>query len=281
MNGDQEQPLTKKKRKELRRQEKLDNRDKEAKKKTMNRLIMWVFILLLLGGIVYALTLLAGSDSSSDSASQPISVDVVSATDHVKGSPEAKVVLIEYSDFQCPACGSIYPTVKQLAEEFSDTAQIVYRHYPLRQIHSNAQLAGQASEAASMQGKFWEMHDKLFENQDNWSDKGNPEDLFITYAEEIGLDTAQFGTDLKSDATKDRVNDDFRSGTAAQVSGTPTFFLNGERIDNPSGLDDFRTQLQAAIDQAGGSNSDEVTDEQVDANSEADDTNVESTEQDE
>ena len=132
-----------------------------------------------------------------------------------------------------------------------------------------------------MQGKFWEMHDKLFENQDNWSDKGNPEDLFITYAEEIGLDTAQFGTDLKSDATKDRVNDDFRSGTAARISGTPTFFLNGERIDNPSGLDDFRTQLQAAIDQAGGSNSNEVTDEQVDVNSEADDTNVESTEQDE
>lgn len=237
----QEQPLTKKQRRELKRQEKVEGRQKEARKKTTNRIIMWVVIIVGLGAMVYGLTLLGDEDSSTS----PILVDAVTDTDQTKGTGD--VVLVEYSDFQCPACASFYQMVNQLGEEFASDIKIVYRHFPLRSIHSNAQLAGQAAEAAAAQGKFWEMHDKLFSNQTSWAEEGDPTDTFVIYAGELGLDTELFTTDLTSEAIKEKVDADYRSGTAAKVNSTPSFFLQGEKINNPRSYEELSGLVQAAI----------------------------------
>lgn len=255
-----EQQLTKKQRRELRRQEKLDQREQMARKKTTNRIILWVVIVLILGGGVYGLTLL-GDGTVSDG---PILVDAVSTSDHTKGATDAAVTLIEYSDFQCPACRTYYTLFDQLADIYADSVTFVYRHFPLRSIHPNAQAAAEASEAASLQGKFWEMYEQLFINQNSWSSESDPTDIFVQYAGDIGLDVEQFKTDLASSAVSDKVNADYRSGIAAQVNATPTFFLNGEKLSNPSSLGEFESLIDEAIINTGGAMS--TTDETVNAN---------------
>ncbi len=249
-----EQQLTKKQRRELRRQEKLDEREKMAKKKTMNRIILWAVIVVILGGGIYGLTLLEDGTTSNE----PILVDAVSASDHTKGATDAAVALIEYSDFQCPACRNYYQLFDQLAEEYSDSVTFVYRNFPLRAIHPNAQAAAEAAEAAALQGKFWEMYEQLFANQNTWAEESDPTDTFMSYAQDIGLDVEQFTADLESSTVTDKVNADYRSGTAAQVNATPTFFLNGEKLDNPTSIDDFRTEIDAAIAAAGGTMTDDT-----------------------
>lgn len=243
-----EQQLTKKQRRELRRQEKLDQREQIARKKTTNRIVLWGVIVLVLAGGIYGLTLL-GDGTSTDG---PILVDAVSASDHTKGAAESSVTLIEYSDFQCPACRTYYTLFDQLAEEYADSVTFVYRHFPLRSIHPNAQAAAEAAEAASLQGKFWEMYEQLFANQNSWSSESDPTDIFVQYAGDIGLDVEQFKVDLVSSAVSDKVNADYRSGTAAQVNATPTFFLNGEKLSNPTSLDEFESVIDAAIADADG-----------------------------
>ena len=175
------------------------------------------------------------------------SVDSVSESDWVKGNPSATVTLIEYADFQCPACASYFPLVKQLSEDFSDNLRIVYRHFPLRSIHPRAQIAGQAAEAAGLQGKFWEMHDLLYERQKEWVDDKNYEDLFAKYAQELGLDIDKFNKDLKGDITKNRVNRDYLSANKAELRGTPSFFLNGKKIVNPKDYNNFKILINEAL----------------------------------
>lgn len=242
----EEQPLTKKQRRELRRQEKLEHREQTSRKKMINRIMMWVIVALVLGGIVYALTQAGGNTGSS-----ALLTDAVSADDHIKGIADSQVVLVEYSDFQCPACATYHPIVGQVIDEYQDRIAVVYRHFPLRSIHPNSQISAEASEAAALQGKFWEMYDQLFEKQDEWSGESDPTERFVTYAEEIGLNTDQFRTDLTSSVVTDAVDANYRSGVAASVNGTPTFFLNGTQLDNPGSFDEFRTVIDAALASAG------------------------------
>ncbi|MBU1202658.1 DsbA family protein [Patescibacteria group bacterium] len=158
----------------------------------------------------------------------------------IKGNESASVSLIEYSDFQCPACGVYYSHVKSLAEEFGDRIKIIYRHYPLEQIHPYANLSAQAAEAAGQQGQFWQMHDLLFENQSTWSNSQQPEQIFVDYANQLGLDIEKFKNDMDSREIKNAIRDDEISGNQALVEGTPTFFLNGQKIANPLSYDKFR-----------------------------------------
>ncbi len=237
-----EQPLTKKQRRELRKQEKQDQRNKEARKKTTGRIVMWVVLVLVIGGVVYGLTQLGSSDST-----QPILVDEVSTQDHVKGNPDANVILIEYSDFQCPACRTYYSLVDQIAADYADQIELVYRNFPLRTLHPNAQIGAQAAEAAGLQDKFWEMYEQLFANQNEWAEQSDPTDMFATYAETIGLDVDQFKTDLTSTTVTDKVDADYRSGIAANVNATPTFFLNGVKMNNPRSLDEFKSAIDEAL----------------------------------
>lgn len=173
----------------------------------------------------------------------------ISLTDNewVKGNAEAPVWLLEYSDLQCPACRGFYQYFKeQLEPALGDKIRLIYRHYPLSSIHPQAQLAAQAAEAAGSQGKFWEMHDKLFDNQISWSGAANAAELFAQYAKDLGLDEEKFQTDLKSAAAKDAVSEDMVSGTAAAVRGTPTFFINGKRVNNIKTYDELRRLLEQA-----------------------------------
>jgi protein-disulfide isomerase len=166
-----------------------------------------------------------------------------------KGNPEAKIVLEEYSDFQCPACGAYDPIIKQLTREFGSNIQFTYRHFPLRQIHTNADLAARAAEAAGMQGKFWEMHDTLFEHQKEWSNSGNAKEDFVNYAQKLGLDAKRFISDLDSKEVKEKVDSDQKSGERLGVNSTPTFLLNGEEIQNPRSYEEFKNLLQNVITQ--------------------------------
>ncbi len=173
----------------------------------------------------------------------------IAADDHIKGQPNGQLVLVEYSDFQCPACASYYPVIKRLVTDFGDRLTFVYRHFPLSQ-HLQARLAARAAEAAGRQNKFWEMHDLLFTGQNNWADAGGAEDIMLGYAEELGLDMEQFRRDLNDDVLTERVRRDTRSGEAAGINSTPTFFLNGRQITNPRGYDEFRTIIERELSAA-------------------------------
>lgn len=160
----------------------------------------------------------------------------VQSDDHVMKAPNEKVILIEYGDFQCPACGAAYQPIKDATEQLKDQVTFVFRHLPLTQLHPNAFAASRAAEAAANQGKFWEMHDKLYETQSIWGNtSSNQQSLFESYAEELKLDMTRFKADYVSEAVATRINRDASSAKSAfDASGTPTFILNGTKIENPS-----------------------------------------------
>jgi protein-disulfide isomerase len=150
----------------------------------------------------------------------------VSARDHAAGPDDAPVTLVEYGDYECPYCGMAAPIVKRAQQDIGSRLRFIFRNFPLAEAHPHARLAAQAAEAAGAQGKFWEMHDTLFEHQDALE----AEDL-VGYAKSLGLDAAQFARELEAGTYEKRVRDDFRSGVRSGVNGTPTFFVNGSRYD--------------------------------------------------
>jgi protein-disulfide isomerase len=150
----------------------------------------------------------------------------VGAQDQAAGPDDAPVTLVEYGDYECPYCGMAYPIVKRAQQELGNQLRFVFRNFPLAEAHPHARLAAQAAEAAAAQGKFWEMHDMLFENQTALE----PDDL-VGYAKSIGLDITRFERDLEAGTFAKKVRDDFRSGVRSGVNGTPTFFVNGKRYE--------------------------------------------------
>ncbi len=171
----------------------------------------------------------------------------VEAGEHTKGAENPVVTLVEYSDFQCPACAAYAPVVAQLIAEFSDSLALVYRHFPLRAIHPNAEMAGRAAEAAAKQGAFFAMHDALFATQSEWSRMPNPQATFVSHAELLGLDAERFLEDMKSDEAGNAVAENERQARAMRLSGTPTFYLNGRLISNPASYEAFRALIEAEI----------------------------------
>ena len=150
----------------------------------------------------------------------------VGPEDHATGPDDAPVTLVEYGDYECPYCGMAHPIVKRAQRELGSKLRFVFRNFPLAEAHPHSRLAAQAAEAAGAQGKFWEMHDTLFEHQDALE----VQDL-VGYAELLGLDTVRFARDLAAGTHAKRVQNDFRSGVKSGVNGTPTFFMNGARYD--------------------------------------------------
>src|SRR5262249_2263541 len=146
----------------------------------------------------------------------------VGARDHAQGPADAPITLVEYGDYECPYCRRAYSIVKQLQQRLGERLRFVFRNFPLAQIHLHAQQAAEAAEVAGDQGKFWEMHDTLFENQRALGDSH-----LRAYAEAIGLDGAQFARKLETHTAAGRVRADFLSGVHSGVNGTPTFFING------------------------------------------------------
>lgn len=177
-------------------------------------------------------------------------INAVGPSDWVLGPRDAKVVLIEYSDLQCPACAAYYSVMNELHAAYPDTLSVVYREFPLRGVHQNADNAANAAEAAGIQGKFWDMHDQLFKNQSAWANLSDPLETYVGYAQQIGLDVTKFRSDYASQTVKDKVNQQLQSGEAAKVNSTPTFFLQGVSVKPDASLDAFKTLIDEALKNA-------------------------------
>jgi protein-disulfide isomerase len=175
--------------------------------------------------------------------------------DHVFGTDSKKVVLIEYGDFQCPACGSLYPSLKPLKEHYKEQLTFVFRNFPITSIHPNALAASAAAEAAGLQGKFWEMHDALYENQTEWStlDSDKRTDQFTVYATRLGLDSAKFKSDINNDKVSQKIKRDQALGKKIGASATPTIVLNGKTLKQNQWQtpDKFETTIRDAIKASG------------------------------
>lgn len=169
-------------------------------------------------------------------------------TNHVMGNNKKNVTLVEYGDYQCPACEEYYPVVKQVVAEYKDSIQFQFRNLPLTQIHQNAFASARAAEAAALQNKFWEMHDMLYDNQSAWTQASDPTTVFDDYAKQLGLNVDQFKKDYASSKVNGAINADIaafnKTGAATQ---TPTFFLDGKRIDTKADKATFTKLLDAEI----------------------------------
>lgn len=215
----------------LQPQSKKERDEQKAKSRAVTRTVIRVLVILVIVGAVFGMVKLA--QVNRQLATTGGAVSQIVSSDHAIGNASSTLVLVEYADFQCPACRAYAPIVKELTDTYKDKILFVYRYFPLYQIHLNARITAQAAEAAGNQGKFWEMHDLLFTNQEDWASKSpsNIEVVLAQYAEKLGLNVEKFKADLNSVATKDRVAVDLASGLKAQVGGTPTFFLNGKMLD--------------------------------------------------
>jgi len=167
-----------------------------------------------------------------------INLDEIAEGEWIKGSTEAPIQVIEYSDFECPFCSGAVENLNAALEEYGDDVAVTFRNFPLN-MHRNADLMARAAEAAGLQGKFWEMHDMIFENQKEWSKSSSPKSSLLIYAESIGLDKVKFEKDLESPFVKSAVKQDKDSATSAGVNSTPTFFVNGKLYKNPGSKQGF------------------------------------------
>lgn len=199
-----------------------------------------VLVILIFVGI-FAFT---GNDKPSTKDSKSSSK---APTNNVQGEGKSGVVLVEYGDFQCPVCAQYYPIVKQVQEKYNTEIGVQYRHFPLTSIHQNAFAAARASEAAAKQGKFWEMYDVLFQTQQQWSKASDPIPYFNQYAKQISLDVVKFKTDFTSISVNDLINADMAAGNKLGITGTPTFYLDGKKMEVQPELASFTKQIDAAI----------------------------------
>jgi protein-disulfide isomerase len=175
-----------------------------------------------------------------------LSDDVDPERDHIRGNPDAEVTLIEYGDFECPYCGQAAPVIAELLESFPGELRYVWRHLPLNDVHPNAQVAAEASEAAAAQDAFWPMHDRMLDHQDALA----PSDLF-RHASALDLDLDRFSDDLRHRRHAPRVTEDVGTADASGVSGTPTFFVNGRRHQGVYDVQTLTRAVRAAAKLAG------------------------------
>lgn len=236
--------LDHKEKRELRRQKQYSEQHALRRNRLLKRFALWSSVVVVLGGIGWGMVKLA-SNVTLPTTNGTLAVPVT-PTDHATGPQSAPTTIVEYSDFQCPACGSYYPLVKQILADPAarDRIRFVYRNFPLTSIHANAQLAAQAAEAAALQGKFWEMHDRLFENQAKWSamSSAGARAFFVKLAaEELKLTLSRFEADIDSAAVKAKIKADVDSGVASGVNSTPTFFINNRQMPAPQNYDQLKS----------------------------------------
>ncbi len=197
--------------------------------------VIGIITVVLIGGSIWYSTSLA------DSYNEGVEVET-----HVKGNENATVTILEYSDFQCPACAQFAPILKAMMADYGDQVKFEYRHYPLMQIHPNAEAAARAAEAAGQQGKFFEYHDALFENQNEWGAAAIPGAFFTKYADELGLDMDKFKRHQRSSVLQQNIRDHVSEARELGLTGTPSIFLNGEKM-NFQTYQEFNDQVKAAL----------------------------------
>lgn len=203
-----------------------------------------VIVIVVLGGVFFATS--KHNKSATTGNTQP--------TNHIEGSTKTGVKLVEYGDYECPFCGQFQPIVKQVTDQYKDQIQFQFRNLPLSQIHKNAFAGARAAEAASLQGKFWQMHDLLYANQDpngatGWVASDDPLDqYFVGYASQLGLNVAQFKTDFASSKVNDLINADIAAfNKTGFQEATPTFILDGKQIHPGYNVADFQKAINAEI----------------------------------
>lgn len=203
-------------------------------------IIFAVICIALISGLIYV----SHSNQIDVSKVDPLKIqdaakDNGQIADHTYGNMKSKVTLVEYGDYQCPGCGSAYPIIKQITTQYKDQLGFIFRNYPLSTLHPNALAAATAAEAANLQGKFWEMHDKLYENQDSWNQLTGADrtNYFVTLAGNVGANSDKVQSILNGDSSdasrvSQKIGYDQALGKKQGVSGTPTLYLNGKEISN-------------------------------------------------
>lgn len=222
-------------------------------------IIFSVIVVIVLGGLIAWARMtnppidVSGIDNNSIVAANDQNGNIA---DHVTGNTSGDVIFLEYGDFQCPSCGGAFPGVNTLIEEYGDKVTFVFRNFPLTAIHPNARAAAAVAEAAGLQGKYWEMNHKLFEFQDEWSglDANKRTTVFEGYATSLQLDIEKFKTDLTSKAVSDKIAFDMALGKSVGTQATPTFFLDGTKLDEATSsgivqgdLTEIRKQLDELV----------------------------------
>lgn len=205
----------------------------------MKQIIIAVLIIV---GIIAGASIIGGNDQQNTAGA---------TSNNWYGQEQGVVTLTEYADFQCPACASYFPIVSQVKEQFKDKIRFEYMHFPLVQIHPNATAAHRAAQAAANQNKFWEMHDVLYERQQSWKDSTNAAAVFEVYAQELNLDMEKYKADASSSAVIAVINADIEAGKNLGVNSTPTFFIDGKKIEDTTALssvESFAALIQSAID---------------------------------
>ena len=238
----EEERLTKREKRELAKQEKNEERERQktfSKIKKLMLLLIPLFLVVWIGYKSYRFLTTPTPDVLSESVETRDS-------DWVKGKSEAPATIIEYGDFECPACADFYAIVKKLEQDYPDDLRVVFRHYPLITIHKKAYDAARATEAAGVQGKFWEMHDILFEKQTDWANDSNHRDKFVDYVKQLGLDEEKFKNDFESKDLETKINTDLASGNSLAVNATPTFYLNGKKVQ-PRSYDEFKKLVEDQV----------------------------------
>jgi protein-disulfide isomerase len=211
----------------------------------MSKRFLIILLVCVLGLIGVYVATSKDDESSSNGTSQ------ATLSNNIYGENNKKVTLVEYGDFQCPACGAYFPVVKELKEKYAEDIQFQFRNFPLSQIHPNARAASRAAQAAAKQNKFWEMHDMLYEQQTSWSSLSDAAPTFQSFATQLGLNMEQYQTDFASSEINNIINADYAEGTKQGVSSTPSFFLQGKKIDDaPRTLEDFSKLIDEAIKEA-------------------------------
>ncbi|HEX9679423.1 MAG TPA: thioredoxin domain-containing protein [Candidatus Saccharimonadales bacterium] len=213
----------------------------------------FIAILIAVVAVMIGVFALSGGKSGTSNATFEGDPTQVQADDWAQGPADAKVTLIEYGDFQCPGCAALFPALEQVKQELGNEFRFIFRHFPLTSIHPNAMAAHRAAEAAGLQGKFWEMHNQLYQTQQVWSGVSNAPELFEGYAQELGLDMDKYRTDIASQTVFDQISKFQDSGNQLGLTSTPSLLLNGEVIPNPATIDDLRQLIQSAIDATNGS----------------------------
>jgi protein-disulfide isomerase len=213
------------------------------------KIILGVVLVLALGAVAFSYLRAPSSTDTAGGAQVNTNLPAVTDADWQKKAEGSTVTIVEYADFQCPACAAYNPLVNRLKETYQGRVTFVFRHFPLG-MHINAVPASLAAEAAGAQGKFFEMSDKLFAGQAEWSESKAPNEIFTRYATELGLNIDQFTADIARDDLKQKIADSYKGGIRAKVTGTPTFFINGEKIANPRGgsLEEVYVEFTKLID---------------------------------
>jgi len=206
----------------------------------MPKLMKPLIVIVLAVGVAAgaAVFLSRSADSSAENAATPNHVEIKGGG-HFRGPENAQLTLVEFGDYQCPSCGAYHPFIKEILSRYPQKLRLEFHHYPLISMHPNSMNAAMAAEAAGEQGHYWEMHDALFEHQQEWSTNPHAEDVFVSLAGRIGIDTTKFAQSLKSTALQDRILKDVSRAQDLKIDAVPAFFINGERTHIKLSMEDF------------------------------------------